>query len=70
MAPIEPIHYPYNTNIIPDILDILITKNIDFPLYQKVIPELDSDHNPIIISFHPLYLSSYYKQQKEENKQV
>lgn len=64
MAPIEPTHYPYNNNIIPDILDILITKNIDFPLYQKVIPELDSDHNPIIISFHPLYLSSYYKQQK------
>lgn len=52
-GPNEPTRYPSNTNIIPDILDITLTKNINFPLHQSVIPELDSDHSPVIISLSP-----------------
>lgn len=50
-APNEPTHYPYNNRITPDILDIIISQGINFPIYQTVVPDLDSDHNPVICSF-------------------
>lgn len=59
-APTEPTHYPYNPNAMPDILDIIITKNINSPIFQTVIPELDSDHNPVIVTFQPYDLTDYY----------
>lgn len=53
ISPNEPTYYSYNDNIIPDILDICIaTKNINIPISQNVIADLDSDHCPIIITLH------------------
>ncbi len=49
IAPVDPTHYPYNQNCLPDILDIAIT-NTNIPLVPFSIPELDSDHNPVILT--------------------
>lgn len=51
VSPNTPTYYAYNDNIIPDILDITITtKNVTVPILQTVLPELDSDHCPVILS--------------------
>lgn len=51
-APTQPTHYPYNKNIKPDILDIVLTQNVNWSIYQYAIPALNSDHNPILILFN------------------
>lgn len=51
LAPTAATHFPYNSNIVPDILDILLTKSIDFPIFQNVLDDLQSDHNPVLITF-------------------
>lgn len=50
-APDEPTFYPFQLNCEPDILDIVLHQNFAAPIQHKVIPELDSDHLPVIISF-------------------
>jgi len=49
IAPWQPTHYPYNSSVIPDILDIMVSKNFHLPIIQTVLPELDSDHCPVLI---------------------
>lgn len=51
IAPDEPTHYPYRNDHQPDILDIMLLKNAITPTEQQVLPELDSDHLPILYSF-------------------
>lgn len=51
VAPEKYTYYPYRTDHLPDILDIVLQKNFDKQIYQNVIDELDSDHLPVIISF-------------------
>ena len=49
---------PYNLSATPDALDIVITKNLSFPVYLKSCSVLSSDHLPVLIdtacqsSFH------------------
>jgi len=33
------------------VLDIIISKGLNLPIFQTVVPDLDSDHNPVICSF-------------------
>lgn len=49
-SPMEPTHYSSNETFRPDILDIAISKNLNFQLHSYIIPELDSDHCPVIFS--------------------
>lgn len=53
-APSQPTYYPYNKNISPDILDIILTQNINSPIFQYPIPALNSDHDPVITTFHKI----------------
>lgn len=48
-SPTEPTYYPFNNNIIPDILDIAIS-NFPLSLTSYVFHELDSDHNPVLLT--------------------
>ena len=50
-APNEATHFPWQVNIQPDILDIALHKNFTPPIFQTVLPELDSDHLPVVITF-------------------
>lgn len=50
-APSEYTYYPYRRDHLPDILDIIVAKNFCIPIQQSVIPELDSDHLPVLITF-------------------
>ncbi len=61
-APFEPTYYSNHNNLIPDILDIIIAKNVNIPFYQIPIPELDSDHLRIKISFNSSLLNINYPQ--------
>lgn len=55
LTPTEATHFPYNTNIVPDILDVVLTKGITFPIFQNVLYDLQSDHNPVLIKlFKPI----------------
>lgn len=51
-GPREYTYYPNRLDQLPDILDIVCHKNMNFPMYQTVIPELESDHLPVIVSFY------------------
>lgn len=51
IPPNEFTYYPYRLDQQPDILDIVVAKNFPHPIQQNVIPELDSDHLPVIITF-------------------
>ena len=57
-------HYPFNTKLKPDIIDFMISKNLNYTTDVNTIHELDSDHYPIeiVINFsakftinHPRY---------------
>jgi hypothetical protein len=48
-APSSPTYFPSDMNRLADILDILVTKSIQFNVVQESLSELDSDHNPVII---------------------
>lgn len=52
LAPEENTHVPYRSDHQPDILDIIISKNVNNPIYQQVLNELDSDHLPVLIKFN------------------
>jgi|UniRef100_A0A2S2QNV9 hypothetical protein len=48
-APSTPTYFPNDINRHPDILDIVLIKGISVNITQVVLPELDSDHNPVKI---------------------
>ena len=56
--PDSPTTNPYNLSVAPDVLDIVITKNLSFPVYVTSCSALSSDHLPVLIetscrsSFH------------------
>ena len=50
-SPSEPTHFPQQLRCEPDILDIVLFKNFNMPINQNVLPELDSDHSPVVINF-------------------
>jgi hypothetical protein len=57
-GPDTPTTSPYNLSVTPDVLDIVITQNLTFPVYLTSCSALSSDHLPVIIdtacrsSFH------------------
>jgi len=57
-GPDSPTTNPYNHLVTPDVLDIVITKNLSFPVYLTSCSALSSDHLPVLIdtscrsSFH------------------
>jgi len=57
-GPDSPTNNPYNPLVTPDVLDVVITKNLSFPVYLTSCSELSSDHLPVLIdtscrsSFH------------------
>lgn len=55
-APEEYTYFPYRVDHQPDILDIIVSKNISWPINQSVISELDSDHLPIIITMNNIII--------------
>ena len=48
-VPDFPTTYPYNPSVTPEVLDIVITKNLQIPEYLTTCPALSSVHLPIII---------------------
>lgn len=48
IGPDEPTHY-HHAGFLPDVLDILIAKNINIPMDLATVSELNSDHNPVIV---------------------
>lgn len=57
-APPEYTYYPTRRNHLPDILDIVVSKNFNKTINQNVLTELDSDHLPVIIRWNniPLFI--------------
>ena len=57
-GPDSPTTNPYNPLVTPDVLDIMITKNLSFLVYLTSCSALSSDHLPVLIdtscrsSFH------------------
>ena len=50
-GPFQPTFFPKGVGR-PDVLDIFITKNTSFNLITYSIPELSSDHNPVMAELH------------------
>jgi len=48
-GPDSPITNPYNPLVTPDVLDIVITKKLSFPVYLTSCSALSSDHLPVLI---------------------
>jgi len=57
-GPDSPTTSPYNPLVTPDVLDIVITKNISFPVYLTSCSALCSDHLPVLIG--PSCRSSFH----------
>ncbi|KAI5738896.1 hypothetical protein M8J77_012467 [Diaphorina citri] len=56
LGPDEPTYFPSHENRHPDVLDILVCKNVPNVISQTVLAELDSDHNPVIIELDAISL--------------
>jgi hypothetical protein len=39
---------PYNPYVSPDVLDIVLTQNLSFPVYLTLCSALTSDHLPVL----------------------
>lgn len=50
LGPIEPTHYSNALNFAPDVLDIAIINNLVTYIEIESLPELPSDHNPVLIT--------------------
>lgn len=50
-SPSEPTFFPRQLRSEPDILDIVLFKHFHMPIFHTVLPEMDSDHSPVIINF-------------------
>ena len=48
-GPDSPTTNPYNPSVTPDVLDIVITKNLSIPVYLTSCSALSSEHLPVII---------------------
>jgi hypothetical protein len=48
-GPETPATIPYNSSATPDVLDIVITKHLIFPVYLTTCSALSSDHIPVLI---------------------
>lgn len=71
IAPLNPTHYPRNPDHRPDILDIVLLKNITLRLCSlEVLHELDSDHRPVIVSFAPRNGTSSSQNSQPQTKKV
>ena len=49
LAPIKPTFFSYNSNILPDVLDIFLYNCNAIPLSIDTLEELSSDHNPVLL---------------------
>lgn len=49
LAPIKPTFFSYNSNILPDVLDIFLYNCNAVPLSIDTLEELSSDHNPVLL---------------------
>jgi len=58
-GPDSPTTNPYNPSVTPDVLDIVITKNISFLVYLTSCSALSSDHLPVLIDI-PCRSSFYH----------
>jgi hypothetical protein len=65
-GPDTPTTNPYNPSATPDVLDIVVTKDLPFPVYLTSCSALSSDHLPVLIetacrsSFHhPPYCPNF-----------
>lgn len=56
LAPDEPTYYPTHQGRHPDVLDLLLCKNIPNVISQQVLAELDSDHSPVVIQLDAVSL--------------
>lgn len=57
IGPNRPTHYP-STGSRGDVLDIVLTNNINMAVLLEVIPELNSDHNPVVITVGDNYIAA------------
>jgi hypothetical protein len=48
-GPDTPTNNPYNPSVIPDVLDIVLTQNLSFPVYLTSCSAISSDHLPVLI---------------------
>jgi hypothetical protein len=56
-GPDLPTTLPYDSSVTPDVLDIVITKDLTFPVYLTACSALSSDHLPVLID--TTYRSSF-----------
>jgi endonuclease/exonuclease/phosphatase family metal-dependent hydrolase len=56
VGPDTPTTIPYNPLATPDVLDIVITKNLTFPVYLTSWSAPSSDHFPVLIDYMSLIL--------------
>jgi hypothetical protein len=49
-GPDTPTTIPYNQSVTPDVLDIVLTKNLVTPVHLTVCSALSSDHYPVLIN--------------------
>ena len=49
-GPDSPTTNPYNPSVTQDVLDVVITKNLSFPVYLTSYSALSSDHLPVLIA--------------------
>lgn len=49
-GPSDPTHYPANSKHLPDVLDIIIFKNLTHSIELETLNSLNSDHNPVAIT--------------------
>jgi len=49
-GPDTPTTNPYNPSATPDVLDIVITKELSFPVYLTSCSAISSDHLPVLIA--------------------
>ena len=48
-GPDSPTTNPYNLWVTPDVLDIVTTKNLSFPVHLTSCSALNSDHLPVLV---------------------
>ena len=64
-GPDTPTTKPYNPSVTPDVLDIVLTQNLSFPVYLTSCSALSLDHLPVLIDIAcRLFLSPCYKENK------
>ncbi|KAJ4438295.1 hypothetical protein ANN_14234 [Periplaneta americana] len=58
LAPTEPTHYPYNPRHAADMIDFVILERPLPPLVTYTLPELQSDHSPVLLELSATYSPS------------